>query len=72
MINTITLENFKSYEKEIKINLGKITVLIGPNNSGKSSILQALILLSKSGYSTNYILNRNSTGIVPHHCTIGD
>lgn len=48
MLNGIILENFKSYNKEIKIHLGKITVLIGPNNSGKSSILQSLILLKPS------------------------
>lgn len=46
-INSLTLENFKSH-KSRKIDFGKITVLIGHNNAGKSSILQALILLAQS------------------------
>ncbi len=48
MIHGIILENFKSYKEKIRIPLGKITILIGPNNSGKSSILQSIILFSQS------------------------
>ena len=45
MINEITIENFRQIEKQT-IKLGAITVLIGPNNSGKTSLLQAFSLLS--------------------------
>ena len=47
LIDSLNLENFKSH-KSTKINFGKITILIGQNNAGKSSILQSLILLAQS------------------------
>ncbi|SMN00865.1 hypothetical protein SPONN_2004 [uncultured Candidatus Thioglobus sp.] len=45
MINAITIENFRQIEKQT-IQLRPITVLVGPNNSGKTSFLQAFSLLS--------------------------
>lgn len=48
MLRELIIENFKSHIKKKTIKLGRITVLIGSNNSGKSSILQALVLLAKS------------------------
>jgi len=44
MITQVILENFKSASKQ-SIDLAPITVIIGPNRSGKSSILQALGVL---------------------------
>lgn len=41
MINRISIKKFKSIE-DIELNLGRINVLIGGNNSGKTSILQAI------------------------------
>lgn len=41
MLKSLTFSNFKSIE-ESKIDLGRITVLVGPNNAGKSSVLQGL------------------------------
>ena len=41
MINEIQIERFKSIEN-IALSLDKINVLLGPNNSGKSSVLQAI------------------------------
>ena len=48
MITNITLENFKCF-RQVSINPKLLTVLIGPNGTGKSSILQALLLLKQSG-----------------------
>lgn len=49
-ITNLEIENFKSL-REFKIAIRPITILIGPNNSGKSSVLQALGLLKQSiGY----------------------
>ena len=42
MITNITLENFKCF-RQVSINPKRLTVLIGPNGTGKSSILQALL-----------------------------
>ncbi|MDY7226747.1 AAA family ATPase [Hyalangium rubrum] len=39
MIQTITLRNFKSFGEEQTIPLEPITVLVGPNNSGKSNFM---------------------------------
>lgn len=43
MLTKITIRNFKSFA-DTEIELGKAVVFIGPNNSGKSTALQALAL----------------------------
>lgn len=43
MITRFTISNFKRLD-EVEIELGNSVVLIGPNNSGKTSALQALAL----------------------------
>lgn len=43
MITKIRVRNFKSF-KDVEIELGKTVVLIGPNNAGKTTLLQALAL----------------------------
>ena len=43
MLTNIKINNFKKLDN-IDIELGKTVVLIGPNNSGKTSVLQALAL----------------------------
>ena len=47
MITNITLENFKCFRK-VEVNPRLLTVFIGPNGTGKSSVLQALILMKQS------------------------
>jgi predicted ATPase len=39
MIRSITLQNFKSFGERQEVPLEPITVLVGPNNSGKSSFM---------------------------------
>lgn len=43
MITRVKVRNFKRF-KDVDIELGKNVVLIGPNNSGKTTFLQALAL----------------------------
>lgn len=43
MLTRLTIRNFKLFE-EVEIELGERVVLIGPNNAGKTSALQALAL----------------------------
>ena len=43
MLTKLTIKNFKRFEKA-EVDLGKSVVLIGPNNSGKTTALQALAL----------------------------
>ena len=46
MITNIVLENFKCF-RQLEINPKQLTVLIGPNGTGKSSVLQALLLFKQ-------------------------
>ena len=47
MISSLELRNFKSLV-DAKIEFRKLTLLMGPNNSGKSSVFQALGFLKQS------------------------
>ena len=47
MITNITLGNFKCF-RHVSIDPKLVTVLIGPNGTGKSGVLQALMLLKQS------------------------
>jgi len=47
VLQEFALRNFKALESA-SFALGRITVLIGPNGTGKSSVLQALTLLKQS------------------------
>ena len=48
MITRIRMSNFKCF-KESELPLGGLTVLAGLNGTGKSSVIQALLLLRQSG-----------------------
>ena len=54
MIKSIRLKNFKSYKDSGVIEFAPLTILIGCNNAGKSSILQALLLLSQTVKDSSY------------------
>lgn len=48
MFNSLTIDNFKGFSKPHTMKLAPITLIYGPNSSGKSSIIQALMLLKQS------------------------
>ena len=48
MITQWTAANFKSVDTEIALEMAPITILVGPNSSGKSTILQSLLLVSQT------------------------
>jgi len=50
MINSLTLDNFKAH-KHTELTFERLTVLVGPNGGGKTSVLEALKLM----------------GALPHH-----
>lgn len=54
MLKSIRLKNFKLHEGT-KIDAAPITVFIGPNNSGKSSVFQALLALRQAAVRGNDI-----------------
>lgn len=43
-MNTIGFKNFRRFANFPEINLGDVTVLVGGNNSGKSTLVKALLL----------------------------
>jgi predicted ATPase len=48
MLQTLHILNFKSWKETGDLRLGKITGLFGTNSSGKSSILQFLLMLKQT------------------------
>ncbi|WP_313119304.1 AAA family ATPase [Proteiniclasticum ruminis] len=55
MINKVKVENFKSLNN-VEVELSNFNLLIGTNSSGKSSLIQALLLVSQN-IRENYGLN---------------
>ena len=47
-LDYIELDNFKSYSSIQRISLADLSVLLGANSSGKSSALQALLVLKQT------------------------
>lgn len=47
MITQLNLSNFKSH-KDTRLELGNLTVLTGVNGCGKTSVIQALLLLRQT------------------------
>ena len=48
MLTQLRFSNFKSWAGDNHIDFGRITGLFGPNSSGKSAILQTLLLLKQT------------------------
>jgi len=61
MLTRIRLENFKSWER-LDLELGNITILFGTNSSGKTSALDALLLLKQTATSFDRALPMNLGG----------
>jgi predicted ATPase len=61
MITQLQIKNFKSVINSGLIQLKPITILVGPNSSGKSSLLKSLLLLKQTVESSD-----NSSPLVPN------
>jgi AAA15 family ATPase/GTPase len=48
MIDFINLTNYRNISEKKHFEIRPLTILIGPNNSGKSSLIKALLLLSSN------------------------
>jgi len=59
MLKQVTIKGFKGITN-LTLNLNKINVLIGANSSGKTTILQALDLLSNCAFKdiTEYLKDK--------------
>ncbi|KAB7598073.1 ATP-binding protein, partial [Verminephrobacter sp. Larva24] len=60
LLHYLDIENFKRFGKRQRIELNHPAVLIGPNNCGKTSAIQALALWSQ-GIKTWYDARRDSS-----------
>ncbi len=49
MINAIEIDGYRGFERFEMNNLGLVNLLVGRNNSGKTSVLEALYLLTSKG-----------------------
>lgn len=49
MINSITISGYRGFKRLDMRDLGSVNLLVGRNNSGKSSVLEALYLLASGG-----------------------
>lgn len=47
-LTAICIERFKSFKEPTRIDLAPLTIIIGRNNSGKSSLIQSLLLLKQT------------------------
>lgn len=57
-ITSFTINNYRSIRTANSINIGNKCVIIGPNNEGKSNILQALALCLSTLTSTRRLIRR--------------
>lgn len=48
MLKSIKLTNFKSLDMAESLSLGKLSIICGSNSSGKSSVIQSLLMLSQT------------------------
>jgi len=65
MITKLKLKNFKSFSKIQDMKLAPITLIFGPNSSGKSTLIQSLMMLKQTvlAQSGNGELITNGTSI---------
>lgn len=53
MLTQLRLQNFKGWQDTGQIPLKPITALFGPNGSGKTALIQAILLLKQTAQSPN-------------------
>ncbi|WP_289023039.1 DUF3696 domain-containing protein [uncultured Salegentibacter sp.] len=54
MINKIGVENFRVFKEYTEFEIRPITLLTGPNNSGKSSLIKLFLLIKKGLFNFNF------------------
>jgi DNA repair protein SbcC/Rad50 len=54
MLRLLEIENYQSL-RDVRLELGKFTVIVGPTGSGKTAVLRALRTLCFNGRGTSYI-----------------
>ena len=62
MIHSVAIRNFKAF-REASLNFGKLTLLTGVNSSGKSSVLQALLLADDAATASPWVQLNGRRGL---------
>ena len=72
LLQSLLIKNFKSVGEVSKIDFKNLTLLCGNNSSGKSTIINSLILLSQQSYSKNKLeeVKFSLNGVVQQHGSI--
>ena len=68
-IESIKMKNFRSYKEETEIYFDDLTVLVGKNDIGKSTILEALDIFFNDG---NSVIKIDKTDLNTHASRDGD
>lgn len=72
-LNSITIQNFRSYRNEVTIDFDDITALIGRNDAGKSTIMEALdIFLNNNNPDKHDVSSGNGSAHIKITCTFSD
>jgi len=70
-IESLTLVNFKSWREQRRLPLGRLTLFLGSNSAGKSTALQALLLLKQTAESADRALPLQIGGPQAQHVDLG-
>lgn len=62
MFTSLHLTNFKAWQDTSQIQLKPVTMLLGTNSSGKSSLIQSLLLLKQTALSPDRTIHLNLGG----------
>ena len=63
MIKKIRFQNYKPFSGQEELELRHVTLIIGKNSSGKSSVLKLLPLLTSMINEDNWIPSLNINGV---------
>ena len=65
MIHSVTIKGYRGFHRFEMGQLGRVNLLVGKNNSGKSSVLEAMYLLAAGGdpYALWTVLSRRGERI---------
>ena len=62
-LTALSIRNFRAFSRETRFELASITLLVGPNNSGKSSVTRALHLLQATARTGEFGRLGDQTGV---------
>ena len=64
MFTELRLRNFKTWRETGAISLKPVTMLLGTNSSGKSTLIQSLLLLKQTVQSSDRTIHLNLGGVM--------